>query len=75
MRYLESRTYYNSSDKTKCILFWAGSEERIEAFYNSSGFVTDTLAKEFGCVVLYAEHRYYGESWPFNDKDKAYNNL
>lgn len=77
MRYLESRKYYNSSDKSKppCILFWAGSEASIVAFYNSSGFVTDTLAAEFGCVVLYAEHRYYGESWPFNDTEKAYNNL
>ena len=77
MRYLESRKYYNSSDKSKppCILFWAGSELPIDVFYNSSGFVTDILAKELGCVVLFAEHRYYGESWHFNDKEKAYNNL
>ena len=46
MRYLESRKYYNSTDKSKppCILFWPGSEEPIDAFYSSSGFVTDILA-------------------------------
>ena len=48
MRYLESRKYHNSSDKSKppCILFWAGSELPIDVFYNSSGFVTDILAEK-----------------------------
>jgi len=46
MRYLESRKYYNSTDKSKppCILFWSGSEFPIDVFYNASGFVTDILA-------------------------------
>jgi hypothetical protein len=46
MRYLESKKYYNSSDKSKppCIIFWPGSESPIDESYKVTGFVTDTLA-------------------------------
>jgi pimeloyl-ACP methyl ester carboxylesterase len=33
--------------------------------------MTETLAKEWGALVVFGEHRYFGGSWPFNSKTKA----
>jgi hypothetical protein len=63
MRYLINAQYYNASQGP--ILFYTGNEGGIWAFYNNSGFMTDTLAKKLGALVVFAEHRYYGKSWPF----------
>lgn len=63
MRYLINSQYYNASQGP--ILFYTGNEAGIWTFYNMSGFMVDTLAKKLGALVVFAEHRYYGKSWPF----------
>jgi hypothetical protein len=63
MRYLINDQYYNASQGP--ILFYTGNEGGIWGFYNNSGFIVDTLAKRYGALVVFAEHRYYGKSWPF----------
>ena len=66
MRYLVDDSNYNATHGP--ILFYAGNEGGITAFYNNSGFMTETLAKKWGAMVVFAEHRYYGTSMPFDNK-------
>lgn len=55
------------------ILLYTGNEANVELFYNTSGFQVETLARKFGAVVVFAEHRYFGKSMPHNlTVDKAF---
>ena len=54
------------------ILFYAGNEGKIEGFYKNTGFLTITLAQEFKGLIVFGEHRYFGQSVPF-DKQYAFN--
>ena len=74
MRYLVDDTYFSdpfNKDKLRPILFYAGNEGDITGFYNNSGFITTTLAEQWGGLVVFGEHRYFGQSYPF-DKDEAF---
>jgi len=58
---------------TTAVVF-AGNEGPIELFADNTGFMWD-IAPEFGALVVFVEHRYYGSSLPFGNKtfsnDKA----
>lgn len=76
-RLLISKKHFKKSEKSAPIFFYAGNEGDIESFFENSGFVTDTLAREFKSAVIFAEHRFFGESYPggsfhYADKPEIY---
>ena len=70
MQYIVDDQYYLNNtgpeiDKPKPIFFYTGNEGSVWDFYENSGFMTTTLAQEYGALVVFGEHRYFGQSWPF----------
>ena len=41
-------------------------------FYNNTSFLNYRLAETFNALVVYMEHRYFGDSYPFGDKKTSY---
>lgn len=54
----------DESNYSQPILFYAGNEGDIWDFYDNTGFISE-LANMTGGMVVYAEHRYFGLSYPF----------
>ena len=63
MRYLYNTTWWDK-DHDGPVLFYCGNEGPIDAFWNASGFLYNSLAQDLGALLLFAEHRYFGESAP-----------
>jgi lysosomal Pro-X carboxypeptidase len=64
LRYLIKDKYFDKSTSNTPILFYCGNEGSIEDFWKNSGFITETLAKEFKGFVIFGEHRFFGKSFP-----------
>ncbi|KAL1774400.1 hypothetical protein HispidOSU_018607 [Sigmodon hispidus] len=61
-RYLISDKHWQKNGGS--ILFYTGNEGDIVWFCNNTGFMWD-VAEELKAMLVFAEHRYYGESLPF----------
>ena len=46
------------------VLFYAGNEADVQLYVNHTGLMWET-APRLGALLVFAEHRYYGKSWPF----------
>lgn len=62
LRYLINDSYVK--DAKSPILFYTGNEGDIELFANNTGFMW-RVAEELQGMLVFAEHRYYGQSLPF----------
>jgi pimeloyl-ACP methyl ester carboxylesterase len=70
LRFLvNDQSYHNASSP---VLFYAGNEADIYQFVNNSGFLFEA-AQAFQGMVVFAEHRYYGQSFPFGSAEAALN--
>jgi pimeloyl-ACP methyl ester carboxylesterase len=63
MRYFVDAQFWDP--QTGPILFYAGNEGRLENFYDNTGFMTKNLSRELKGLIVFGEHRYFGESMPF----------
>lgn len=46
------------------IFFYVGNEDYVDLYVNNTGLMWEN-AQQFGALIIFAEHRYYGESLPF----------
>ena len=63
-RYLINASFWRSP--THPIFFYAGNEGDIELFTQNTGFLW-SLAQEMGALVVFCEHRFYGQSMPYGN--------
>ncbi|XP_030479798.1 uncharacterized protein LOC115697039 [Cannabis sativa] len=72
-RYLISTEHWVGPERLGPIFVYCGNEGDIAWFAANTGFVWE-IAPQFGAMVLFPEHRYYGESMPFGSGEEAYKN-
>lgn len=60
-RYLQNKRYFKSGGP---IFLVAGGEWTISPGHISPGQHIVDMAKEYNALLLYSEHRYYGETRP-----------
>ncbi|XP_063981029.1 lysosomal Pro-X carboxypeptidase-like [Diachasmimorpha longicaudata] len=65
IRYLVNDTWQHG--KNSPIFLYTGNELYIEDAVGSAAFIYD-IAPTFGALIVFAEHRYYGESLPFGNE-------
>ncbi|CAH2103008.1 unnamed protein product [Euphydryas editha] len=72
IRYLVNSDYWDNG--TGPIFFYTGNEGQIEVFAQNTGFMWE-IAPEFKAKIVFAEHRYYGQSMPFGNKSLENENI
>ena len=53
------------------VLFYTGNEADVELYVNHTGLMWEH-AERLGALLVWAEHRYYGQTQPCGGKDLAY---
>ncbi|KAF8034742.1 hypothetical protein BT93_C0910 [Corymbia citriodora subsp. variegata] len=62
-RYLINSNYWGGTNSSAPIFVYLGAESPIDGEPTTIGFLTDNAA-QFKALLVYIEHRYYGESIP-----------
>eukprot|EP00193_Tetraselmis_chui_P014009 CAMPEP_0177778850 /NCGR_PEP_ID=MMETSP0491_2-20121128/16202_1 /TAXON_ID=63592 /ORGANISM="Tetraselmis chuii, Strain PLY429" /LENGTH=478 /DNA_ID=CAMNT_0019298207 /DNA_START=295 /DNA_END=1728 /DNA_ORIENTATION=+ len=66
----EHWTTYGNGERGP-IFFYAGNEADVTLYLNQTGLMWEN-ALDFGAALIFAEHRYYGESLPFGPRSKEH---
>ncbi|GLJ15944.1 hypothetical protein SUGI_0263540 [Cryptomeria japonica] len=72
-KYLINSKHWGGASSNSPIFVYTGNEGYIEWFTQNTGFMFD-IAPQFKALLVFIEHRYYGESMPYGSKDVAYSN-
>ncbi|KAL2630233.1 hypothetical protein R1flu_014919 [Riccia fluitans] len=70
-KYLFANQHWAGAEKQAPIFLYCGNEGNIEWFAENSGFIWD-IAPRYGALLVFPEHRYYGDSMPFGSQEAAY---
>ncbi|XP_037462459.1 lysosomal Pro-X carboxypeptidase-like isoform X2 [Triticum dicoccoides] len=65
-KYLLNDTFWRRKPTTGPLFVYTGNEGDIEWFATNTGFMFD-IAPQFGALLVFIEHRFYGESIPFGN--------
>nr|GLL34006.1 lysosomal Pro-X carboxypeptidase-like [Ipomoea trifida] len=65
-RYIVNSKYWGGAQSNSPIFAWLGAEDSIDYSPESSGFLTN-ITPHFKALLVYIEHRFYGESIPFGE--------
>lgn len=71
-RYFICDGYWNGTQNAT-ILFYSGNESDIELYVNNTGLMYE-MAPYFGALLVFVEHRYFGQTQPFGEETSKYMN-
>ena len=63
LKYLVNDDACRNGSSACPVLFYCGGEDQIESFAEATGFLWEQSVA-LGAALVYAEHRYYGQSFP-----------
>ncbi|CAI5444186.1 unnamed protein product [Caenorhabditis angaria] len=67
LRFMWNNTFYKAGGP---IFFYTGNEGSLEGFVTATGIMFD-IAQQFNASLIFAEHRYYGQTQPYNTSSYA----
>ncbi|GLJ27415.1 hypothetical protein SUGI_0538320 [Cryptomeria japonica] len=70
-RYLINDKHWGGAKKKAPIFVYTGNEGTIEWFANNTGILFE-IAPKFGALLVFIEHRFYGNSMPFGNRSDSY---
>ena len=63
--------FFNNKDAgAQAVFFYVGNEADVTLYVNATGLMWER-AEEFGALLVWSEHRYYGESQPFGSAEAS----
>ncbi|KAL6199817.1 hypothetical protein ACLB2K_029599 [Fragaria x ananassa] len=72
-KYVINSKYWGGSNISAPIFAYHGAEVSLDSVISYTGFLPEN-ANQFQALLIYIEHRYYGESIPFGSRTEAFQN-